>query len=124
MIDGIRATSDTVGKLFKELPENERQGKYTAREIASIKTRARTTLLRYQDMHESVTQYEEQHNITTRLTIGTPEYAAAKKNVAVFRYRKAVAELERLVVQRLLELTKLNVSGVGEFQDGHEKIKV
>jgi IS4 transposase len=75
-------------------------------------------------MHESVTQYEEQHNITTRLTIGTPEYAAAKKNVAVFRYRKAVAELERLVVQRLLELTKLNVSGVGEFQDGHEKIKV
>ncbi|KIY47775.1 hypothetical protein FISHEDRAFT_28253, partial [Fistulina hepatica ATCC 64428] len=29
------------------------------------------------------------------------------------RYRRALDELERLVVQRLLELTKLNMSGVG-----------
>ncbi|KIY47831.1 hypothetical protein FISHEDRAFT_44526, partial [Fistulina hepatica ATCC 64428] len=37
------------------------------------------------------------------------------------RYRQAVDEVERLVVQRLLELTKLNMSGVGYKQ--REKIR-
>jgi hypothetical protein len=58
-------------------------------------------------------QYEDEHGIIDRLEPGTPEYNNAKRNVNVFHYRRLLAELERLVVQCLLELTKLNVSGVG-----------
>jgi hypothetical protein len=39
-----------------------------------------------------------------------------KKNVAVIKYRDALNDLEHLVVQRLLELTKLNVNNIGEFK--------
>ncbi|KIY47956.1 hypothetical protein FISHEDRAFT_44273 [Fistulina hepatica ATCC 64428] len=42
-----------------------------------------------------------------------PEYVECLKELQERKYRRALDELERLVVQRLLELTKLNMSGIG-----------
>ena len=44
----------------------------------------------------------------------SPEYQDALITMNERRYRCAVDSLERLVVQRLLELTKLGMSGVGK----------
>ena len=43
----------------------------------------------------------------------SPEYQEIKKEFAHRRYRLALDELERLVMLRLFELTKLNASGTG-----------
>jgi hypothetical protein len=48
-----------------------------------------------------------------RWTEASEEYRTAKQKVAERNYRRALDELERLVVQRLFELSKLNVSGTG-----------
>ena len=48
-----------------------------------------------------------------RWTETSDEYRVAKQKVAERNYRRALDELERLVVQRLFELSKLNISGTG-----------
>ena len=49
-----------------------------------------------------------------RWTSSSKEYNDALVLVNERRYRQALDKLERLVVQRLLELTKLSMSGVGK----------
>ena len=41
------------------------------------------------------------------------EYRTMKHKLAEQKYRRALDELERLIVQCLFELSKLNVSGMG-----------
>jgi hypothetical protein len=45
------------------------------------------------------------------------EYKDALVRLAERTYRRALDELERLVVQRLLEMTKLGMNGVGKLID-------
>jgi hypothetical protein len=56
---------------------------------------------------------EGQLEIQHRWTSTTPEYIAIVQNMTVRDYRKALDHLERLVVQRLFELAKLNMSRTG-----------
>ena len=52
--------------------------------------------------------------ITLRHTTSdSPEYIEASKLLSQRKYLKAVDELERLVIQRLLEMTKLGIAGTG-----------
>jgi hypothetical protein len=74
----------------------------------------RTTFQRWQSKNEEVLRYEEDHGIEKRWVITSPEYREARTMMAERRYRRAIDELERLVVQRLFELTKLGMNGVGK----------
>ena len=58
--------------------------------------------------------FQDKYSLPEHWTAGSPEYMEGMKNITIVKYRDALNELEHLVVQRLLELTKLNVSGVGE----------
>ncbi|KAK1225735.1 hypothetical protein PQX77_011312 [Marasmius sp. AFHP31] len=60
--------------------------------------------------------WEVEHGILEQWTPESPEFLAAEKGIIQQQYRQALKELERLVVQRLFELTKLNMSGVGYKQ--------
>ncbi|KAJ7056524.1 hypothetical protein C8F01DRAFT_1257193 [Mycena amicta] len=62
---------------------------------------------------ELVHELECELEIESRWTPSSPEWAAAEEEVRMHAYRKAVDGLELLVVQRLLELTKMNQSGTG-----------
>jgi hypothetical protein len=73
----------------------------------------RTSLGALQRAEKHVTQLEEQLQIQDRWDKDSPDYQAAEEEMAHRRYRLALDELERLVVQRLFELSKLNMTGTG-----------
>ena len=52
--------------------------------------------------------------ITERWTPWTPQYKEALAYLHEHRYHRALQNLQRLVVQRLFELHRLNLGGVGE----------
>jgi len=56
---------------------------------------------------------EAKLGIKTRWTTDHPDYKTYYKENVVTEYQKAVDELERLVVMRLFELTKMGASGTG-----------
>ncbi|KAJ7269473.1 hypothetical protein C8J57DRAFT_1508628 [Mycena rebaudengoi] len=56
--------------------------------------------------------FEEEHGYEQRWTSSSKEYNDALFLTTEHRYRRAIDKLERLVVQWLLELTKLSMSGV------------
>jgi hypothetical protein len=61
----------------------------------------------------TVCRYEEEHGIEARWAPESPEYNDALLLYTQRKYRRAVDKLERLVVQRLFEMTKLGMNGVG-----------
>jgi hypothetical protein len=62
-----------------------------------------------------VQELEQRLAIPTRWRMGSPEWEAAVMQLHRRKYQKAVDALELLVVQRLLELTKMNRSGLGTY---------
>ena len=74
-----------------------------------------TTHKRYLAINEEVCRIEEILGIEQRWTAESPQYMAALTVLHERKYRRALDNLERLVVQRLFELTKLGMSGVGEY---------
>jgi hypothetical protein len=57
---------------------------------------------------------ERQLGIKDRWVKGSPEYKHYQDEAHLLEYRSALDELERLVVQRLFELSKLGMSGTGK----------
>lgn len=53
------------------------------------------------------------HLIEVRWVPDSPEYHDAIKLLSQRKYLKAVDDLERLVIQRLLEMTKLGIGRIG-----------
>jgi len=66
--------------------------------------------IRYQ-----VLELEEHMGITKRWTPATPEYVETVRYISERRYHQAINNLQRLVTQRLFELHRLNLSGIGEY---------
>jgi hypothetical protein len=62
---------------------------------------------------EEVLHYEEEHSIPVRWTPTMQEYQDGLVIVRERKYRRAIDDLERLVVQRLFEMKKLGTNGVG-----------
>ncbi|KAJ6493883.1 hypothetical protein DFH09DRAFT_1104346 [Mycena vulgaris] len=62
---------------------------------------------------EEVAQFEEEHEIPECWVPGSKEYEEALVLLVERNYRRALDKLESLVVQRLFELTKLGMNGVG-----------
>ncbi|THU79171.1 hypothetical protein K435DRAFT_875809 [Dendrothele bispora CBS 962.96] len=65
------------------------------------------------DLKTHVRMLEQQLGITERWTPGTEQWEKTKKMVSSATYQRAVDKLEGLVVARLFELTKMNMSGTG-----------
>lgn len=57
---------------------------------------------------------ENRLHVITRWLPTDPDYVTVMAATGERKYRKALDELERLVVQRLFELTKLNLMSTGE----------
>jgi hypothetical protein len=79
-----------------------------------VRTRYRTTFTRWAAKEEELSRYEEEHAIDTRWLPDSDSYKATQTLLVERSYRQAVDNLERLVVQRLFELTKLGMNGVGK----------
>ena len=63
---------------------------------------------------ETVQTTEHRLSIEVRWTTEDPEWIQAAELVTMRRYRRAINTLEGLVVKRILELTKVNQSGLGQ----------
>ena len=108
-----RRKSDAAGALFKDRDRLMIQEGYTGAQITKITTQSRTTHQRWLAKNEEVLRYEEMHNIEVRWAPTMQEYEDGLVLVRERKYRRAIDDLERLVVQRLFEMTKLGMNGVG-----------
>ncbi|KDR71991.1 hypothetical protein GALMADRAFT_74411 [Galerina marginata CBS 339.88] len=111
----LQAESDRAKDDFNKLDYNIIHNGYTRKEIAAVCTRYRTTFTRWQGKEEELSRYEEEHRIEVRWLPDSDVYKATQTLLVERSYRRAVDNLERLVVQRLFELTKLGMNGVGMF---------
>lgn len=74
------------------------------------------TFAKLQNAESLVAHLETQLKLLgDRWDASATEYQDVKRELGQRKYRRVLDELERLVVQRLFELTKLNVSGTGEI---------
>ncbi|KAJ7433566.1 hypothetical protein FB451DRAFT_1419631 [Mycena latifolia] len=105
--------SEQAKVAFRRLDHDITVNGITRTEITRVNTRYRTTYMKYLATLEEVCRYEDVHNIAERWTPMSKSYTDALVMMTERRYRSAVDELERLVVQRLAEMTKLGMSGVG-----------
>jgi hypothetical protein len=109
-----RSESDKAKVDFQKLDYDIIHNGYTRKEIAAVRTRYRTTFTRWTAKEEEVGRYEEEHSIDTRWLPDSESYKATQILLVERSYRRAVDNLERLVVQLLFELTKLGMNGVGK----------
>jgi len=97
---------------------NEIFTKVATKNIHSALLQARrqvdTAYAKLQNCEEYVANLETQLNIEERWTEDSPDYKHNREQVALWDYYEALDELERLVVQRLFELSKLGMSGTGK----------
>ena len=68
----------------------------------------------YEYLQKEVMRLEEELNLTERWTPASPEWQDAVNYNNLRDFKLTVDKLEGLVVQRLFELTKANLSGTGK----------
>lgn len=78
-----------------------------------LETERRYARERYDRVLREVLELEYQMGITKRWTTTTVEYIETVRYISERRYHQALNNLQRLVMLRLFELHKLNLSGVG-----------
>jgi hypothetical protein len=83
--------------------------------LAQARIRVDSSYAKLQHAEALVAHTETQLTIDERWKIGGPEYQRFKEEASLGKYRSALDELERLVVMRLFELSKLSLSGTGNF---------
>jgi hypothetical protein len=63
-----------------------------------------------------VDDFERRHGINERWVSSDPQYIQAREYCSQRRFTRVVEELEGLVIQRLFELSKANLSGTGAIK--------
>jgi hypothetical protein len=107
----VRKKSDQAADLYQRRDHLMVDRGYTGKQITRIVTQYRTTFERWRAKNDEVLRYEEEHNIIARWAPTSQEYLNALIVVQEQKYLRAIDDLERLVVQRLFEMTKLGQSG-------------
>lgn len=64
---------------------------------------------------DTVEAFENQMGLTEHWSPMDPRRVAAQSRITHRRFHQAADDVERLVVMRLLELTKLQMSGLGTY---------
>ncbi len=82
---------------------------------AKLETRRRSLEENVRRLTSHVVGLELQLHISRRWIPEDQEYKETKKYIATRNYQKALGHLQRLVIQRLFELQKLNSSQTGIF---------
>ena len=80
-----------------------------------LETERRYTHEWYNTILYKVLELEEHMGITKRWTPTTPKYVETTHYISKRQYHQALNNLQRLVTQRLFELQRLNLSGVGKY---------
>ncbi|KAG2143103.1 hypothetical protein DEU56DRAFT_911034 [Suillus clintonianus] len=81
--------------------------------LAQARIRVDSSYIKLQNAEGLVAHIEAQLAVDQRWEIGGLEYQRFKEEASMGKYRTALDELERLVVMRLFELSKLSLSGTG-----------
>ncbi|KAH7904674.1 hypothetical protein BJ138DRAFT_884863 [Hygrophoropsis aurantiaca] len=81
--------------------------------LLQARKRVDTAYTKLQNAEALAAHMELQLVIDERWVIGGPEYERFKAEASLRSYRAALDELERLVVMRLFELSRLSLSGTG-----------
>ncbi|KAJ7312736.1 hypothetical protein DFH08DRAFT_973256 [Mycena albidolilacea] len=104
----LKQEPEYLKKLTKEPKEETDQMEYYQRLV---------NLAEQRENHDravtAVQEMERKMGIVVRWMVDDESYDKAAELVATRRYRKAVNKLEELVVKRIFELTKMNMSGTG-----------
>ncbi|KAG1780643.1 hypothetical protein EV702DRAFT_1177860 [Suillus placidus] len=82
--------------------------------LAIARIRVDSSYVKLQHAEGLVRHIETQSAVDQWWEIGGPEYRHFKEEASLGKYRTALDELERLVVMRLFELSKLSLSGTGK----------
>lgn len=80
-----------------------------------METQRRHALKLHARSLDTVHDLKQQLKIMTRWVRGSTEWMATSTMVNNWRYQCALNHLEGLVVQCMFKLTKVNMSGTGEF---------
>ena len=77
-----------------------------------------------QNIHGQVVLHEAVLGVSERWTAESDEYKQYHKENVETSYRKAVDEMEKAVVMRIWELTKMRATGTGECGTGSNNLMV
>ncbi|KAK6996080.1 hypothetical protein R3P38DRAFT_3329629 [Favolaschia claudopus] len=100
----LEQSLDQAKREFKAGPDyNIVNNGYISAKIAQVRTRYRTTYTKLLAMEEELCRFEEEHSIVVRWDPNSQQY---KDGLSLANR----AKVERLVVQRLFELTKLGMT--------------
>lgn len=99
------------------VPPDADRDTYTedASKTQKLETERRVLFARHEDILLKVTETEVRMNITRRWEKTDPSYVEVLKYVHKRAYQRALDHLQKLVVQRLFELQKLNLAKTGTF---------
>jgi hypothetical protein len=86
-----------------------------AKETRRMETKRRHTLEVTAKSLGAVQDLELRLGITTQWKPGSDAWVKAAKMVSSRRYQRALDQLQGLVVARMFELSKVNMSGTGKF---------
>jgi hypothetical protein len=78
-----------------------------------METQRRHALERYEWTLEAVQDLERHLEVTTRWVPGMEAWNSAAVWVKKRRYQRALDQLQALIISRMFELTKMNMSGTG-----------
>lgn len=78
-----------------------------------LESERRYTQERRDQLLRQVLELEVQMGIAKRWTPDTQEYSETARYIHERQYHQAINRLQRLVIQRLFELHRLNLSGIG-----------
>ena len=81
--------------------------------ITQVQRRVDTAYSKLQNAESYVETLENSLNIKECWSSTSPEYQSFYQQTVQMNYERALDELERLVVMRLFELTKMSTSGTG-----------
>ncbi|KAG1717677.1 hypothetical protein EDB19DRAFT_1899909 [Suillus lakei] len=86
---------------------------YSPKDAGNVRRRHTHAATKRDQKVDVVVDYERQMALDARWGPDHPEHVKAQSRITNHLYHKAVDDVERLVVMRLLELTKLQMSGLG-----------
>ena len=104
-----------IGAFVVETPSATKEG-YSKATSATMRleTSRRLAHERYETALQDVVAMEVRLNVHRRWVSSDPEYVDMLKYISERRYHRAADKVHQLMIQRLFELHKLNVSGTGE----------
>ncbi|KAG1872019.1 hypothetical protein C8R48DRAFT_760270 [Suillus tomentosus] len=112
-LDVVRSQWETAQHEFNRLDLRTIPDGFTNNDIANIRCRHTTTQSKMEMKSQVVDDFETRMGIEERWMMTHPECVKAQSHIANVQYHKAVDDVECLVVMRLLELTKLQMSSLG-----------